>query len=260
MKKLFTVLFKILAAFALFWVLKFSFQDAEVVKDEVVDLRAALLVFIAPVLIFIIFQTDRIRWVFLLSRAIQVFRLNNDELLSWLEKNTTEARGLYGYSHVVKMSQSHFDRTVRYAGEAFSARFSPEELQRLLSQRLQEEDSQWQSAYSLFGFLAKMAPYFGMMATVVGMVKLLEKLSDLAMISSNMSLAMQGTLYGLVSLLIVYNPMQTFFQTLRAKIFKRNELISEWFLLVAQEADPSYIKKELMDRLNFSKSSARDRK
>jgi flagellar motor component MotA len=162
-----------------------------------------------------------------------------------LERNTGMARGQYGYSHLLKMTESHLDSTVRYAGEIFSARFSTEELAQLLMRRLEAEDAQWQTAYSAFGFLAKMAPYFGMMATVIGMVKLLENMSDFSGISTNMALAMQGTLYGLVSFLLIYSPMQRFFQEVRIQIMKRNEMVVKWFILISEQADPTFIQKEL---------------
>ena len=39
----------------------------------------------------------------------------------------------------------------------------------------------------IFGFLAKMAPYFGMLATVIGMISLLKNMQDFSKISSSMA-------------------------------------------------------------------------
>src|SRR6185437_8285523 len=104
-----------------------------------------------------------------------------------LAKNTPLARGQFGFSHTLKMAENHPDALVKYAGDLYSAKFTAEEMEDLLVRRIQAEDNQWQNLCSAFGFLAKMAPYFGMLAPVIGMVKLLENLTDFTKISGSMA-------------------------------------------------------------------------
>ena len=245
MKTLSSVLTKLIAIAGLVAVLGLASSDLKSFENSVVDLRAALLVFIAPILLLVLFQTQSLAWGQIFRRFFQVIKLNDADLLNDLEKNTLAARGQYGYSHLLKMTENHTDLTVKYAGEVYSARFNPSELARLLTHRAQAEDAQWKAVYSTFGFLAKMAPYFGMMATVIGMVKLIKNMSDFEHISGDMALALQGTLYGLVSFLLVYSPMQRFIQEFRGQIMKRNEMIVQWFVLIAEQADPTFIQTEL---------------
>lgn len=209
------------------------------------DLRAGLLVFIAPLFVLILFQKQSIHWPALVNRMRQTFKINTPDLIQELERNTPLARGQFGFAHVVKWSENHSDSIVRYSGELYAARFQSDEIAKLLVQKIQSEDTQWQALCAASGFLAKMAPYFGMLATVMGMIKLLEHMTDFTQISGSMALAMQGTLYGLVSFTLVYSPLQRFFMDFREQNLKRNEAIARWFVQVAQQADPTYIQQDL---------------
>jgi biopolymer transport protein ExbB/TolQ len=236
---------KFIALLSLAVISVFSLKEVPGGESHAIDSRALVLVFFAPIALLFLFQRRPLGLGLLMGRMRQVFGFGTPALLQDLRNQTLAARGTYGYSHVIKMSETSKDATLRYAGEMFSARFSPTELAHLLGRRIQAEDAQWAHLGSALAFLAKMAPYFGMMATVVGMVKLLGNMSDFSKISGNMALAMQGTLYGLVSFLMLYAPLQRYVHELRQQIYKRNEAIARWFILIAEQADPIYIQNEL---------------
>jgi flagellar motor component MotA len=238
-------LIKAIALISLILVFRLANQDTETTTQSAIDHRAALLVFIAPICVFVFFQKESLRLSFILKRIRELFQKDTDSLSLELEKSTLQARGQYGYSYMTKMSENHPDSTVRYAGEIFSARFSSQEMAQLLMQKIQTEESYWQNICSSIGFLAKMAPYFGMLATVLGMIKLLENMSDFSHISASMALAMQGTLYGLVSFTVFYSPLQRYFSELKNQILRRNEMIARWFVSVTQQIDPAYIQQEV---------------
>jgi len=244
-----TLLTKGIALIGLVAVFGLAFSETKS-SSHLIDLRALLLVFVAPLLVLLLFQKENLPWGELFQRVRETLRLSSRELLQELDHNTPLARGQYGFSHTVKMSENHSDSMVKYAGDLFSARFNSEEIAKLLVQKIQAEDSQWQGVCMTFGFLAKMAPYFGMLATVIGMIKLLENMTDFTRISGSMALAMQGTLYGLISFTVLYSPMQRVFNEARNQMMERNEMIARWFVLVAEQTDPAYIQQELRS-LNF---------
>lgn len=210
-----------------------------------IDLRAALLVFFAPLLVLAVFQKDSLDWRSALARMKELKEAPLESIRYELADHTDSAVGNYSTAQLVKLSDSHSDSFVKYAGGLVVSKYKPEEMKRLLSQRIEAEDQHWQKAINLFGFLAKMAPYFGMLATVIGMVRLLEHMEDFTKISGSMALAMQGTLYGLISFTLLYSPAQKYFMGLRDQVLKRNELVARWFLLVAQKSDPAMIREEL---------------
>lgn len=239
------LLIKGIALVGLVAIFAFATKEGKEGAQSLIDIRAALLVFAAPILVLALFQKESIQWFALLGRMREVSKISSQELAQELEKNTLQSRGQYGFSHVVKLSEGHSDSLVRYAGELYSARFSNQEIAQLLVQRMQSEDQEWSHICAAFGFLAKMAPYFGMLATVLGMIKLLENMSDFTRISSSMALAMQGTLYGLLSFTVLYSPFQRFFIDFKNQILRRNEMVARWFILLSQQVDPVYIQQEL---------------
>lgn len=236
---------RIAALIALLVTLGISFSELGNAFHAFIDLRAALLVFFAPILVLILFGKQDIQLRASVARISQLRRLSTAQLVSELMSQTPAARGQYGFLHTVRFSENHSDPMVQYAGNLFGGRFSPEELSRLLVQKIQAEDAQWQNLNSALGYLTKMAPYFGMLATVIGMIKVLQDMNDFTKISGNIALAMEGTLYGLLSFTLLYSPLQRYISDCREQILKRNELIARWFILVSQEADPTYIERDL---------------
>lgn len=229
----------------LLFVLRFAASESKENFHGYIDLRAALLVFVAPIFVLILFQKDRFEIRSLIQRIRSMSRLDSSALGQELNGQTEAATGQFGLSRILKFTENHPDSMVSYAGDLVAARFKPEEVARFLTQKIQAEDLLWQAIANAFGFLAKMAPYFGMLATVMGMIKLLENMSDFTKISQSMALAMQGTLYGLVSFTLVYSPIQKYLTGWREQALRRNEMIAKWFVLVAQKADTSYVREEL---------------
>lgn len=236
---------RIVAMIALLATLAISFSEMGNAYHGFLDLRAALLVFLAPVFVLVLFGKQELQLRSSIKRLSQLRKLNTRQLVAELVSQTPAARSQYGFSHTVRFSENHADPMVRYAGSIFGGRFNADELSRLLVQKIEAEDAEWQDLNSALGFLTKMAPYFGMLATVIGMIKVLQDMNDFTKISGSIALAMEGTLYGLLSFTLLYSPLQRYISGCREQILKRNELIARWFVLISQQADPIYIERDL---------------
>ena len=204
---------RLVALAGIILVMAFAFSDSSENFRGYLDLRAALLVFLTPILISLLFQREKIYWREALRR-IREMKAKDSHVLQRELQETAQGTDNYRLSKMVSYMDGHPDSFVRYVGGLFTSRFKTEELSNLLVQRIEAEDGHWQGLANFFGFLSKMAPYFGMLATVVGMVKLLQNLNDYTKISGGMALALQGTLYGLISFTMVYSPLQKFKQIL----------------------------------------------
>lgn len=211
--------------------------------NAVVDVRALLLVFVAPLFLLVVFAKESLGIRGLIRRARELFVCDTPALRRTLSE--AGASGSYSAASVLKLTESHSDSFVRYAGNLFSCRYEPAQLAQLLRRRISAEDAKWAAALEAFRFLAKMAPYFGMLATVIGMVNLLGNLNDFSRISVDMALAMKGTLYGLISFVLIYSPLQKLIQGYRIEVYKRNDMVARWILLVAERAEASYVRAEL---------------
>lgn len=240
-----TLLTKLVSLVVIFSILIFVFSDHAENLNGYLDLRAGLLVFITPAFVLSLFLRESIQWRSYFLRAKEVLKVDSNRLYKELQESAHPATGQFGLSYVAKMTDAHPDSMLRYAGNLISAKYRPDEIERLLSQRIQSEDLSWQALGNSLAFLAKMAPYFGMLATVIGMVKLLEQMNDFTKISGSMALAMQGTLYGLVSFTLVYSPLQKWVQGWREDLLRRNDMILRWSSAVSKKVESSLIAEDL---------------
>lgn len=234
---------RLLALVGILGIMTYAFSDHS--YGGIIDLKAALLVFATPIFVAMLFQRDQIAWRKIFARLGELRRIDSGALFAELQDVTGKMSGGLSLSRIIDFSDNHGDSFVRYGGGLFSSRFATKELNDLLNQRMEIEDEMWFGAERFLGFLAKMAPYFGMLATVVGMVKLLHNMNDFSKISGAMALAMQGTLYGLISFTMVYAPLQRSINGYRTLITKRNQVVSRWFLRLTDRTDPHFVSAEL---------------
>lgn len=220
-------------------------RDLTWIKLGWIDIKAALLVFVMPWLILMVFRKDRISFRLLFARVQEGRKVTNDQLVSEMIALTDQIGKGGIRADLAKISDSHSDSFMRYCAGLFNSKFEADELAGLMQQRIQREDEAWQGLNLIFGFLAKMAPYFGMLATVIGMIHLLQDMQDFSNISSSMALALQGTLYGLISFTIVFSPIQKWVSGFREWLFRRNSLVAHWFVLLAAQRDPALIRANL---------------
>lgn len=246
------------ALLAIVCIMIFALSDRGETFHGYLDIKAALLVFLTPIFVSLVFQREKLSWREALRRIKEIRNQQSPLLSQELQKAIQGSNGNYSLSSIAQLSEGHTDSFLKYAGGLFASRFSPEEIGEILTQRIEAEDTHWQSISNFFGFLAKMAPYFGMLATVVGMVKLLQNMNDYTKISGGMALAMQGTLYGLISFTMVYSPLQRFFSGYRDLVYKRNEMITKWIVLLSQKADPHFIREGLKS-MQFAEESVKSK-
>lgn len=236
---------RILGILGIVGILALVSQDYAWAHTKLFDVKAALLVFVTPWFVLLAFRKDQISLGNLLGRVRESRRLRNDVLLAELVSLTNQLDKGGVRSDIVKMSETNGDSFVRYCAGLYSSKFAPQELATLMQQKLDKEDETWQGLNLVFGFLAKMAPYFGMLATVIGMISLLKNMQDFSKISSGMALALQGTLYGLVSFTLMYSPLQKWCNGFREWLYRRNSMVAHWFLMVSEQREPALIRAQL---------------
>jgi len=235
---------RVLSFCAFIGILVFSFFGHENVKTAI-DLPAFLLVCFQPILILVVFQKEHLPLFSLLKRFREIWKVDNHGIAAYLQKQSEACTGPQGVTNLLKATDGHSDSTLRYAGELIGMQFSSEEIEHLLEERAENEEAFWGSVGTAVSFLAKMAPYFGMFATVIGMIQLLGNMDDFTKISGSMAMALQGTLFGIGTFVLIYSPMQNFLTGLRKQIRERNELIREWVVLAVQKTDATFLSQKV---------------
>jgi flagellar motor component MotA len=226
-------------------------QEFDWMKIGFIDVKAALLVFLTPWLVLLTFRKDSISVRLLMSRVREGQKFDNRALVSEMTSLTDQISRGGIRSDLAKISEEHPDSFVRYCAGAYNSKFETKELATLMQQKMEREDESWQALNLVFGFLAKMAPYFGMLATVIGMISLLHNMQDYSKISASMALALQGTLYGLISFTLVFAPIQKWVNGFREWLYRRNMMVAHWFVMLSEERDPSVIRANLENESNL---------
>jgi chemotaxis protein MotA len=98
---------------------------------------------------------------------------------------------------------------------------------------------------SIIEAMASYAPSFGMLGTLIGLVKMLHQLNDPSMIGPGMAIALLTTLYGALFAYLFLNPMAGKLGVRSAEEVLRKELIVEGILAVQSGHNPRMIEEKL---------------
>ena len=238
-------IFRILGVLAIISLFVFCFQFEHRSTFAFLDLPAALLVICVPPLVLFVFNPKPPPIKNIWGRFGELRQFSNDELQEDLESQSAVATQPSGLSRILSWSTNHPDQFVRYGARIITSKYQKDELSHLLTQRMMVEDRKWQRLVDDVGFLAKTAPYNGMLATVIGMLNMLRTLEDFSRITTSVGLALFGTLYGLILFLMVYSPLQKLLIQARNEVRRRNEMIARWFIHVSEKRDTDFIKDSL---------------
>ena len=94
--------------------------------------------------------------------------------------------------------------------------------------------------------MGTMAPAFGMIGTLIGLVNMLQNLSDPASIGPAMAVALLTTFYGAVLANVVFLPMATKLEGRSAEDQLYMEIMLEGVLSIQRGDHPSIVKEKLM--------------
>lgn len=121
-----------------------------------------------------------------------------------------------------------------------------EELEDILSENIGYMRERHHQGIQIFDQMAKYSPAFGLLGTVVGLVKLLAELQNPEAIGPGMALALVTTFYGLMLANLVFNPMGG-----RLRVYSQEEQLQKEMLLVgimaiAKEENSFVVEEKMM--------------
>lgn len=126
----------------------------------------------------------------------------------------------------------------------------PEAIKRILGLRIKGLIERHKNNRSLMDTGASMAPAFGMIGTLIGLVNMLKTLDDPSTIGPQMSVALITTFYGSMLANIIFIPMS---KKLKAKtddeVYKK-EMIIEALLSLQAGENPNVLKEKMLAYLN----------
>lgn len=111
--------------------------------------------------------------------------------------------------------------------------------------------------------MASYSPAFGMIGTLIGLINMLQSLTDMSSLGPNMSVALVTTFYGSMLANLVFSPLSKKLKAAGNREYLRKELILEGLLSIQNGENPRIIREKLnafLSRAQLDKKKVPERK
>jgi chemotaxis protein MotA len=152
-----------------------------------------------------------------------------------------QKNGIQAVEGDVKSLKSQ-DTFLAYGMSLVVSGYTGEEVRRLLENQVETSFHRRTVPTEILKYMASNAPAFGMMATLVGLVIMLDNMgSDPSQLGPGMAVGLLGTLYGVLFARLVIMPAASKAHQREAIVRFRNMLVSEGMALLAERKSPRFI-------------------
>jgi chemotaxis protein MotA len=150
-------------------------------------------------------------------------------------------------------SNDNMDPFLKYGADLLSTGYKEKELSEMLTNAVESFFERGMVQAEILRNMANIAPAFGMIGTLVGLVIMLDTMGgDITKIGPGMALAILTTLYGVMLSQLLFKPAAEKYQQ-RQEIFRfRNHLIAEGFIMIAAGSNPLKIQDKMNSYLDPS--------
>ncbi len=142
------------------------------------------------------------------------------------------------------------DEFIRFGLEMAVDGIEESEIDELLRMRINEEAKQRQGLSKLFVNAGTYAPAFGMLGTLIGLIQMMQNLSDPSQIGAGMAVALVTTFYGALLANLIFLPMSTKMKGQAAHVMKARQMVRAGVLAIVRGESPSMIEKRLQSFLD----------
>ncbi len=137
------------------------------------------------------------------------------------------------------------DEFMRFGLEMAVDGIEVEAIDRLMMQRLKEDVKQRLLVAKFFASAGACAPAFGMLGTLIGLIQMMQNLTDPSQIGAGMAVALITTFYGALFANLFFLPMADKMKAQVGVVLKAQEMIRTGVLSIVQGDGPSMIEKRL---------------
>jgi len=124
--------------------------------------------------------------------------------------------------------------------------FKVESLERILSDEISSQDKQAEISMNVLNSMSGYAPAFGMIGTVIGMVLMLQNISDPEALGAGLSVALLTTLYGSIFSNMVLTPLAGKLEFLNELDINRKQLFKVAILSMVEKENPRIMEKKML--------------
>lgn len=124
--------------------------------------------------------------------------------------------------------------------------FEPDEVREILELEISESESRHLSSANVLNSWGAYAPAFGMLGTLIGLIQMLQNLTDMANIASGMGKALITTFYGSILANLFCNPLAANLRNKDKKEIGNREMIVEGILSIQSGTNPKILEQKLL--------------
>lgn len=124
--------------------------------------------------------------------------------------------------------------------------FSKESLERILKDEIKSRERQVDISVSVMEAMSEYAPAFGMIGTVIGMVLMLQNISDPESLAGGLSVALLTTLYGTVLSNMFFGPLAGKLGYLSELDINRKQLFMTGIISIVEGENPRVMEKKML--------------
>jgi chemotaxis protein MotA len=121
----------------------------------------------------------------------------------------------------------------------------PDVIKKILYGNVEQIDSRHQDGIGFFGTWAEVAPAFGMIGTLLGLIGMMANLEDTASIGPNMAVALVTTLYGSIMANLILIPIKTKLQDRNKEELLVKEIMIQGILSIQSGDNPRILEDKL---------------
>ncbi len=194
----------------------------------------------------------------MMSIMQKIFKVQNFEIeriITTLVKFSEKARrdGLLALEDELEMVEEEFmKKGIQFVVDGTD----PEIIKTMLYSELNQQQSRHEEGIKIFGDWGSLAPAFGMIGTLAGLIAMLANLSDADAIGAGMSLALITTMYGSILANFVFIPIKNKLEDRDKEETLVNEIIIEGILSIQSGDNPRILEAKLVSFLPPDKREA----
>ncbi|MBP3917385.1 motility protein A [Clostridium sp.] len=127
--------------------------------------------------------------------------------------------------------------------------FEPDAVREILELEISETENRHLNSANILGTWGKYAPAFGMLGTLIGLIQMLQNLSDVSNIASGMGKALITTFYGSLLANLFCNPMAANLKNKSSKESVIKTMVVEGILSIQSGVSPKLVEEKLLTYL-----------
>jgi len=184
-------------------------------------------------------------------------RVNFEDLIAELVGYATKARK-EGVIILEKIAQSASDSLLTLGLEAVADGADPSLVQGMMENQITQFEEHVTKASKVYEAAGAYSPTFGIIGAVMGLIQVMQNLSDPSKLGAGIAVAFVATVYGLFVANLIFIPISTRIKANYQKVFLAKEMMLEGILAIQAGESPALIERKLYSFLLEQKTKAKE--